>query len=123
MKHKLKFAHPNSDGVRIRPKRRRMDPNQLDSNGRPIPKLARIGLPSCPSFPYCNRIPNPPPINLPPSKKPLPFMDVPPAMGPIKIGAGDEPRKEIPQALPGAKIPQGDNEVGENLPGKDQADQ
>ncbi len=39
--------------------RQRMDINKFDSKGRRLPRVARIGLPSCRSFPWCRRIPAP----------------------------------------------------------------
>jgi hypothetical protein len=49
----------------------------MHSLERKAPKRLRIGLPSCPSFPWCDSIPMPPPTNMPPSDVPLPFLNVP----------------------------------------------
>jgi len=42
-----------------------------------VPRIARIGTPSCPSFPWCEFIPIPPPTNYAPPDVPLPFRNLP----------------------------------------------
>ena len=50
---------------------------RTEAYARKIPIVAHVGLPTCPSYPYCHTIPQPMPSDLPPEVAPLPFQNVP----------------------------------------------